>query len=67
MAREVEIASFSSVTHNQETDEVFITFKVHDRKYRDFVMRWAAREQGRLILRGDTLSVIEQEEQNASI
>jgi hypothetical protein len=61
MAREVDIAKFSSVMYNEDTDEVFVTFKVHNSKYRDFVMRWAAREDGRLIIRGEHLSVIESE------
>lgn len=62
MAKEVEIASFSSVKYNQDTDDVYITFKVNDPKYRDFVMRWARRKEGRLIIRGEHLSVIEKEE-----
>jgi len=60
MATEVEIAKFMSVAYNRDTDDVFITFKVHNEKYKDFAMRWASREEGRLVFRGDTLSVIEE-------
>lgn len=67
MARQTEIAKFSSVKYNKETGDVFITFKVFDERYKDFVMRWAAREDGRLIIRGETLSVVEAEEDNDAV
>lgn len=59
MAKEVEIASFSSVTYDKDSDNVFVTFKVCDSNYKDFVMRWATRQDGRLIIRGDKLTIIE--------
>lgn len=61
MSKEVEIAQFSSVTYNPDLDEVFVTFKVKDEDYKDFVMRWATRVDGRLIIRGEKLSIIEPE------
>lgn len=60
MASEREIASFSSVTYNKDNDEVYVTFKILDNNYKDFVMRWASRKDGRLIIRGDKLIVIEE-------
>lgn len=62
MAREIEIAQFSSVTYDRDSDSVYVTFKVNDSNYKDFVMRWATRQEGRLIIRGDKLSVQEKGE-----
>ena len=67
MAKELGIADFYSVSYNKENDDVFITFKVIDPKYKDFVMRWGARKDGRLIIRGEKLIVIERESEDASV
>lgn len=67
MLQEIEIAEFSSVSYNSDTDDVYITFKVVANDYKDFVMQWASRKDGRLIMRGDKLLVIESGDLDANI
>ena len=62
MAKEIEIAEFASVVYDKDSDNVFITFKVNDPNYKDFVMRWATRREGRLIIRGEKISVVEKDD-----
>lgn len=59
MAEEIDIAKLLSVSFDSKTDDVFITFKVFDEKYKDYVLRWAKQEEGRLKIRGDTLAIVE--------
>ena len=63
MSKETEIAKLSSVSYDDISDQVFITFKVLDENYKDYVLRWARKEEGRLVIRGDTLSVVEKKGQ----
>ena len=63
MPKEAEIAKLASVSYDNCSDQVFITFKVIDDQYKDYVLRWAKKEEGRLIIRGDTLSVVEKKGQ----
>lgn len=67
MLKEIEIAEFSSVMYNSDADDVFVTFKVISPDYKDFVMRWASRKDGRLIIRGDKLLVVDNGELDADI
>lgn len=63
MSKETEIAKLTSVSYDKDTDDVFITFKVMDDKYKDYVLRWAKKEEGRLAIRGEVLSVVEKKGQ----
>lgn len=55
MSSEQEIAKLVAVHYDGDEDEVFVKFKVCDDDYKDFVLRWARSEEGRLIIRGDAL------------
>jgi len=55
MASEHEIAKLVAVHYDGDSDDVFVKFKVSDDKYKDFVLRWARSEEGRLLIRGDAL------------
>lgn len=63
MGKEAEIAKLSSVSYDKQTDDVYITFKVLDPNYKDYVLRWAKQEEGRLILRGESLIIIDRKGQ----
>jgi|AACY02.14.fsa_nt_gi hypothetical protein len=53
---EEEIAKMISVTLEQDTGRVLITFEVFDEGYKDTVFRLARRPDIKLILRGDKLN-----------
>lgn len=55
MAAEQEIAKLVAVHYDGDADDVFVKFKVIDDSYKDFVLRWARAEEGRLVIRGDEL------------
>jgi len=55
MASEQEIAKLVAVHYDGDVDDVFVKFKVLSDDYKDFVLRWARSEEGRLIIRGDAL------------
>jgi len=55
MAKNEEIGKLAAVNYNSETDDVSVVFKITDAKYKDFVLRWARAEEGRLVIRGDQL------------
>lgn len=61
-----EMGRLTSVSYNSETDEVFVVFKVSDPKYKDFALRWARQQEGRLILVGDQLMLAGTETQMRS-
>lgn len=63
MAQDAEIGKLSSVSYDGETDEVFVTFKINDEEYKDFVLRWARQEEGRLLIRGTDLFLSQAEGQ----
>ena len=63
MSKEIEVATLQSVTYDTDTTDVDVKFKVLDPEYRDFVLRWANREDGRLVIRGESLFVSEKKGQ----
>jgi len=55
---ETEIANLCSVEHDRDTDEVLITFRVQDKKYKDMVLQVARRKDITLNIRGEKLFAI---------
>jgi hypothetical protein len=55
MSKLEEIGRLMAVNYNSETDEVSVVFGVIDPAYKDFVMRWARQQEGRLVIRGEAL------------
>ena len=55
MSSEQEIAKLVAVHYDGDEDDVFVKFKVCNDEYKDFVLRWARSEEGRLVIRGDAL------------
>lgn len=50
-----EMGRLASVTYNSDTDEVSVVFKITNPDYKDFVLRWARQQEGRLVLSGEKL------------
>ena len=50
-----EMGRLASVSYNSETDEVSVVFRVVDPKYKDFALRWARQQEGRLLIIGEQL------------
>lgn len=50
-----QVAELDSVSYDGDTDNVYIKFKVCEEKYKDYVLRWARQEEGRLVIKGDAL------------
>ena len=55
MSKSEEIGRLVSVSYNGDTDDVSVVFKITDSQYKDFVLRWAKQEEGRLVIRGEQL------------
>lgn len=53
---EEEIAKMISVTLEQETGRVYVTFEVFSEAYKDTVFRLSRRPDIKLVIRGDKLS-----------
>lgn len=58
MKIEEEIAKLITVTHDLDTDKVFVTFEVVDDNYKDLAFRFSKRSDIQLIIRGDKLTAI---------
>jgi len=59
---ETEVASLCSVDYNKESDEVLVTFRVNDAKYKSMILQVARRKDINLIVRGERLFVAPVEE-----
>lgn len=53
-----EMGRLTSVTYNSDTDEVSVVFRVTDPKYKDFALRWARQQEGRLLILGEQLMLV---------
>lgn len=56
-----EMGRLTSVSYNTDTDEVSVVFKVTDPKYKDFALRWARQQEGRLLIVGESLMLAGQD------
>lgn len=59
---ESEIAHLVSVSHDQNTDDVFLTYKVTSSELRELAFRLARRHDIEWLIRGDKVGVVYQEE-----
>lgn len=50
-----EMGRLASVSYNSETDEVSVVFRITDPNYKDFALRWARQQEGRLLIVGESL------------
>jgi len=57
-----KVASLCSVDYNKESDEVLVTFRVNDAKYKSMILQVARRKDINLIVRGERLFVAPVEE-----
>ena len=69
MMKRAEIAELCSVKYDKENDEVYITFKVVDDKYKEMALRFAKRKDIELIIRGEKLDIkyLDDGDEDASI
>lgn len=55
---EEEIAKLVTVTHDVDSDKVFVTFEVVDENYKDLAFRFSKRKDIQLVIRGDKLTAV---------
>lgn len=55
---EEEIAKLVTVTHDVDSDKVFVTFEVIDENYKDLAFRFSKRKDIQLVIRGDKLTAV---------
>jgi hypothetical protein len=55
---EEEVAKLVTVTHDVDSDKVFVTFEVIDEDYKDLAFRFSKRKDIQLVIRGDKLTAV---------
>jgi hypothetical protein len=58
---EEEVAKLVTVTHDVDSDKVFVTFEVIDEDYKDLAFRFSKRKDIQLVIRGDKLTAVKAE------
>lgn len=59
MKTEREVAQLCAVKYDKNTDEVYVTFKVVDSNYKNFVLQVARREDIQLTIAGEKMYIVE--------
>lgn len=54
---ETQVASLHSVHFDKEEDDILVTFRVLDKKYKDYVLRIAKRDDIKFTIRGEKLYI----------